>query len=294
MSVRWTELVGVSAALGAAVAWAVCSLLFRAIGEKVSAQGMNFIKCVLGVIYLGIVLALTGTEPVSLENFFFLGMSGLIGIALGDSFFFRALKDLGPRQTLLIETLGPVVTVLLAVAFLRERPFMHVWVGMAMTLGGVTWVLWEQSPASKRKGYVKGVIYGLIFVLCNSIGIIFAKIGVNNVSSLQATGIRFLWASAGLLLWGGASRQLGRWIFPCRDFSVLKSTIIAVTVAIFGGFWFSLAALKYIPVSIATTLSLTTPVFILPLAAIFLKEKITAQSVFGALVAVGGIAIIFL
>jgi drug/metabolite transporter (DMT)-like permease len=62
-----------------------------------------------------------------------------------------------------------------------------------------------------------------------------------------------------------------------------------VTVVTFGGFWLSLLALKYVEVSIASTLNATEPLFILPLSAIFLKEPITKKALWGTAIALLGI-----
>ncbi len=60
----------------------------------------------------------------------------------------------------------------------------------------------------------------------------------------------------------------------------------------FGGFWLSLVALKHTDASFANTLGSTSPLFILPMAAIVLKEKISMKAGLGAAVAEGGVALI--
>jgi len=43
---------------------------------------------------------------------------------------------------------------------------------------------------------------------------------------------------------------------------------------------------------VANTLNSTEPLFVLPLAVIFLKEKVTLLTIFGTLVATAGIAVL--
>ena len=45
-------------------------------------------------------------------------------------------------------------------------------------------------------------------------------------------------------------------------------------------------------IGVAATLNSTSPIFVLPLAAIFLDDKLTSRSVVGALIAVSGIAVL--
>lgn len=290
------KIIGGLAALASAAAWAFSAVLFRKLGDKVSPLGMNFGKCIIGFFYLGLILLFIGSSPVTTRILFLLGASGLLGIALGDTFFFKALMNLGPRLTLLLETLGPVATVILAVIFLRERPSFLVWMGISVMLGGITWVLWERSyqEISIQRNRISGVGYAILFILCNSAGIILAKIGVSSISALQGTLIRILWGGIGLTVWGGATGQLGTWLTPFKNPKLLRFILFSVFIAIFGGFWLSLLALKYIDASVASTLNSTTPLFILPMVAFILKEKISTRSIIGAIIAVAGVVLIFI
>jgi drug/metabolite transporter (DMT)-like permease len=74
---------------------------------------------------------------------------------------------------------------------------------------------------------------------------------------------------------------------------MFKSLLWVVLITVFGGFWLSLVALKHLDASIAGTLCSTSPLFILPMVVIILKEKIKPRSILGAVVAVAGIALIF-
>ena len=288
-------LAGGVAALGSAAAWAVGSILFRRIGEEASPLGMNLVKGVIGLAMLGAVLALTGVQPVDGRSLALLSASGLVGIALGDTFFFMALVRLEPRLTLLLATVGQVFTVLLALALLGERPALLAWPGMALVLGGVTWVMRERLPDDEpdlRQQRRLGVVYGLAASVCMSAGILLAKLGVAEVSALQGTFVRLAAGVAGLAVFGVATRQLGGWLGPFRDRSLLRSMVLAVVVIMFGGFYLSLLALKLTDASVASVLCATEPLFILPLAALLLKERVSARAGAGAAVAVAGVAVV--
>jgi len=93
-----------------------------------------------------------------------------------------------------------------------------------------------------------------------------------------------------MFLLGITTGRVSAWILPFSEPKLLAFFVISVCVVTFGGFWLSLVAIKYVDVSIAYTLNSTEPIFILPLAALFLKEKITLQKVAGTLIAIAGIA----
>jgi drug/metabolite transporter (DMT)-like permease len=289
------ETLGSAAALLSAAAWALSSILFRRLGDEASPLGMNLGKCIIGSVALGAIILFVGIHPVPVRDFVFLGLSGLLGIALGDTLFFTALMSLGPRLALLLGALGPVFTVIMAVIFLRERPSLLAWTGMVTTIAGINWAMWESVPqeAEGRSHRLTAIKYGVLSIFCNAAGIILAKVGVSSVSALDGTFIRFLCGMIGLLIVGGSSGQLKTWLTPFADRRTIKLLLSAVFVAIFGGFWLFLVALKHIDASIAVVLNETTPLFVLPLAFFMLKEKISLRSVIGAAIAVSGVVLIF-
>jgi drug/metabolite transporter (DMT)-like permease len=60
----------------------------------------------------------------------------------------------------------------------------------------------------------------------------------------------------------------------------------------FLGTWFSLLGLKLATASTATVLNSTSPLFIIPLSYIILKEKISDNCVIGSILAVIGVSTI--
>lgn len=290
------ETLGITAALLSAFSWAFSSILFRKAGDEVSPIGMNLSKCLIGSFILGLIILIIGIKPIPTKDLIFLGLSGLLGIALGDTLFFTALIQLGPRLTLLLGALGPVFTVILAVTFLHEKPSLLAWTGIITTICGVSWVLWESSPQDtiNRKNKLKGIKYGIISIICNATAIILAKIGVSSVSTLGGTFIRFLWGTIGLLILGLFSGKLRNWMAPISNYRTIRLILTAAFVAIFGGFWLFLVSLKYIDAYLATILNETTPLFILPLAFFILKERISPRSIIGASIAIVGIMLLFI
>jgi drug/metabolite transporter (DMT)-like permease len=132
---------------------------------------------------------------------------------------------------------------------------------------------------------------GMLSVTSMSVSIIIAKQALAEVSAMQATLIRMLSGMAGMLVFGVSTGKIKDWLEPFADIRLAVHFLIAVCVVTFGGFWLSLLAIKHIDVSIANSLGATEPLFVLPLAAIFLKEKITAPALIGAVIIVLGIVL---
>lgn len=127
-----------------------------------------------------------------------------------------------------------------------------------------------------------------------AVGVVYVSVadyrqeGLESISAIQATFIRMLSGTLGMLLFGTATRRLGRWAMPFKDPNLACLFLASVCVVTFG-VWLSLVAIKYVDVSIANTLNSTEPLFILPLTAIFLKEKIAFRAVVGTFITTVGI-----
>lgn len=286
--------IGLVAALGSAASWAIGSILFKRLGEKISPLAMTLAKGIVSVILLALVLVLFGYGQIQIKPLLLLVVSGLLGIALGDTFFFEALQDLGAHTLVLFGLLGQVLTVVLAVLFLHEQPTQIAWLGIALVIWGLGIVLYDKLSDTEQNTGIKGITFGLLSVICMSGSIIIAKEGLESVSTLEATFIRMVAGTTGMLFFGLSTRRLGRWVIPFQDLKLGGLFLFSVLVVTFGGFWLSLVAIKYVDVSVANTLNQTEPLFVLPLAAIFLKEKITFQGIIGTMVATGGVILLCL
>ena len=70
--------------------------------------------------------------------------------------------------------------------------------------------------------------------------------------------------------------------------------VAATFIGTYLGLWLSMAGIRYTYTGIASTLSSTSPIFILPLAYFVENEDLTARSIIGACVAVVGVAVLFI
>jgi drug/metabolite transporter (DMT)-like permease len=81
------KIIGMTAALGSAASWAVGSVMFKMLGDKLQPIPLTFAKGVTGVVMLGIVLVFTGLREIDFQPLLLLTLSGILGIAIGDTFF---------------------------------------------------------------------------------------------------------------------------------------------------------------------------------------------------------------
>ena len=304
------EWLGEIAALSAALVWAVASLIFSQLGRgeaKVAPRTLNVFKCTLALVLMGVVVGsqhgALWPEAASAEQIAALGLSGVIGLTLGDTAYFHALIRLGPRRTLLCATLGTPATALMAWPLLGEPLSGEMALGIAVTLGGVAWVIRERTPPpegapQRSQGELRGELlaglgFALVAVTCQAAGNVLTKFGGAVISAAEATTLRLLFGAAALWIWVAVKGELGAVREVAREPRRLGWLVAASLLGTFLGIWLLVTGLKYTEkAGVAATLSSMSPVFILPLSAIYLKERLSARAVLGVLVALAGVAIL--
>jgi drug/metabolite transporter (DMT)-like permease len=298
MTAGWTtETLGACAALGSAFSWAAATIVFGRVGEDASPLAMNLCKGLITVLYAGIVLCMIGGYRMDERTFLLLGTSGLIGIALGDSLYFGALVRLGARMTTLLAMLAPVFVVLFSLTLLGERVGQTGLLGIACTLAGVALVSWSGvTGADGPTHFASGLLYIVGFAVCMAAGIILARWGVISMSHpsmlFEGVLVRAVWSVGALSLLGTLQGRMVQWLQPLAPAQHLSRLLLATTLVVFGGLYLSLVSLRYMDVSIASTLNATEPLFILPMTALILKQRIRPLELGGALLGVTGIAML--
>ena len=141
---------GEVAALTAAFLWALSTVIFGQLGKSLSPLILNLAKGGIAIALIVFTLIIQQNLQPQLPSMaiFWLMLSGVVGIGLGDTAFFKAINYLGARRALLLETLAPPLTALIALIFLQERLGATAWCGIFLTVGGVAWVISERVPAA--------------------------------------------------------------------------------------------------------------------------------------------------
>jgi len=281
--------VGVGAALTSAASWAVGTILFKGIGENFTASAMTLVKSLMSVLLLAFVLIFVGWASVPSSSLGWLILSGLIGIAAGDTFFFAALRRLPVHQLVILMMVAPGMTLIMAILFLGEMPSPISWLGIALILSGVALTLGADLRKSKGpKKASTGLLFGLLSILSMGGSVIIAKIGLGALPALQATFLRMAAGFVGMLIVALARREIKDWLEPLRRDGLKWRFALAVAIVTFGGFWLALFSVKRLDVSVANTLLATEPLFALPLSVFWLRERPVALAWSGAAVAFPG------
>ncbi|MEM9451883.1 MAG: DMT family transporter [Cyanobacteria bacterium P01_E01_bin.6] len=294
-----SEFRGEIAALSAACIWAISSTIYAGFGRQLPPTVLNLTKGAVAIAFTLLTLWLRGDGWADIRSFdlLLLAGSGIIGIGIGDTAFFSALNCLGARRALLMEALAPPLAAMLALVFLSEILDWMAYLGIVLTVVGVAWVVVERTPDTDHvKLQLKtGIVFGFIAALCQATGAAMSRaaLATTDISPLWSSLIRIVAGSVVLLLWMTWNRphpQSLKLLRSPRLLIIIAATAFAST---FLAIWLQQTALKYTATGIAQALSATSPLFVIPLAA-WTGDRITFRAVLGAIVALGGIWILFL
>ena len=289
---------GEIAALSAALLWAISSVVYSQLGLKIPPLQLNLYKGVMAITFIIITLAIQGTgfSNISWDTLALLAFSGVIGIGLGDTAYFSALNSLGARRTLLLETASPPMGALLALIFIGEQLTSLAWCGILLTVFGIAWVISERTPTNNKNISRQGIMWGILAAIAQAIGSVISRFALVNsdISSLESALIRLAGGTiivVALLLLSSKTKQPK--VKATLSWRSLGIIAIAALGSTYLGIWLQQTSLKFAPTGIAQTFLATSPLFVLPIVALR-GEKINLRSIFGVVVSLGGIALMFI
>lgn len=296
------HLQGELAALSAALIWAIASVVYSRMGRQLPPLLLNLAKGLIAVLLLVATLLVQGAllPEVPLTAIGLLLASGAIGIGFGDTAYFAALNGLGARRALVLESLAPPLAALLALLFLQERLPVQAWVGIALTVAGVTWVVIERAPNTAQVQHpLRGIGFGVLAALGQAGGAVLSRAALagTEISPLWSTLVRLVAGVLVLLIWLVVQQSIQqKAVLPdlqplCsrRFLTVLVSTAFASTYL---AIWLQQISLKYTATGIAQSLSATSPLFVIPIA-LWQGETISVRSILGVVLALAGIWLLF-
>lgn len=295
-----TQYIGETAALGTALCWSFGSMAFTIASRRLGYWSVNILRLTVALVLLVTAhWVITGTPiitHVAWHHWFWFGLSGIIGFVIGDTLLFKSFSLIGARLGMLMMALVPVFGILIAWIFMHEVLSVRQIIAILVTLSGVTWVVLARTNLHiEKRHYLVGILCGMGGAAGQAIGLVLSKKGLaHDFSPLAGNILRILVAT--VVVWSIALTQ--RKVLPTlrliKDRKGAAAMAAGAFLGPFLGVWLSLIAVQHTFVGIATTLMALPPVFLIPLSRWVFKEKITTGSVLGTILAVAGVALIFL
>lgn len=302
---------GLIAAFGTLLCWTAGTFAFTAASRQAEAGAMNRVRLLHATLLLSLVVVLLyGLAPMELitlptpYEWFWLGLSGIIGLTIGDFFAFNAYRILGSSRTSLFSAFAPVAALLLGILMLGETINLAGIMGMMISICGILWFIRSTRRTTDesvdRKRISSGILFAIIGAVTQGLGLVCSKKGLNiihlqgpDLSPVHASWIRIIVAML-------AAYSLA--VFKRNILAELKTMSTTMVIArplligtLFGpvlGVSLSLVAATQLQVGVAQTIFSLQPLTVMLAATISGKERLNASSVIAALVCVLGVFVL--
>jgi drug/metabolite transporter (DMT)-like permease len=300
---------GELAALCTALCWTGTAFCFQAAGRAIGSLTVNLLRLMLALGLLSLLgWALRGQAwpgDASAHAWVWLSISGLIGFALGDLCLFRAFVLLGARRSTLVMSLVPPMTACIGWVALGEVLSLGQITAIALTVTGVILAVRERADTHTGAGagvskehapaeLGKGVLLALGGAVGQAAGLVLSKYGMGDYHALAATQIRVMAGIAGFAVVFTAVGWWPRLWDARRSPRGLAFTALGALLGPVTGVTLSLYAVQHTATGVAASIMAVTPILVIPVAAVVYRERVTARSVLGAMVAVVGVILLFL
>jgi len=296
------DFIGEIAGLATSFFFAFTSLIFAAAGRMVGSQVTNRIRLIFALTYLLILNFILFGEPLPFSagssRWIWLGLSGIIGLSLGDTFYFQSLISIGPRLGSLLLSLAPIFGSVIAWIFFGETLTLLQITGIVLALAGIGWVVMShEEPPNTPHGHTRrGVFFGVLAGLGQATGLVLSKQGMfGSFSPFQANAIRMFIALLFTWVWTIIQGKAGSTVATLREKpGAIRLLALGALIGPVLGVSASLLAVQNAEIGVASTLMALPPVILLPISYFYFKEKVGWQAVMGTLLAIVGVAVLFL
>ena len=302
--------IGELISIGVAFSWTATALLSEFGSKRLGNLTLNVLRMSLALVFsLVLFLVVTGNPlpaGASSEACGWMLLSGLVGYVIGDFCLFQCYIIIGSRFGQLFMTLAPLAAALMAWVTLGQQLTSLSLMAMLITLSGIAISILGRGEHHRLALSLplSGVLYAIGAALCQGVGLVLSKIGMNHFEPVagmpdwlvpfSANFYRCIAGFVGFIVLLYMRKGLKPLSEALHD---RKGLTVATATTIFGpfvGVGFSLMAVQYTAAGIASTLMAMTPIIILLPSHWLFGERITWRAVLGAVISVVGVSLFFL
>ena len=302
--------IGELISIGVAFSWTATALLSEFGSKRLGNLTLNVLRMSLALVFsLVLFLVVTGNPlpaGASSEACGWMLLSGLVGYVIGDFCLFQCYIIIGSRFGQLFMTLAPLAAALMAWVTLGQQLTSLSLMAMLITLSGIAISILGRSEHHRLALSLplSGVLYAIGAALCQGVGLVLSKIGMNHFEPVagmpdwlvpfSANFYRCIAGFVGFIVLLYMRKGLKPLSEALHD---RKGLTVATATTIFGpfvGVGFSLMAVQYTAAGIASTLMAMTPIIILLPSHWLFGERITWRAIIGAVISVVGVSLFFL
>ena len=302
--------IGELISIGVAFSWTATALLSEFGSKRLGNLTLNVLRMGLALVFSLVLFVVVTGNPMppgaSAEAAGWMLLSGVVGYVIGDFCLFQCYIIIGSRYGQLFMTLAPLAAALMAWITLGQQMTGMSILAMLITLAGIGISVLGRGEHHKvgLKLPLNGVLFAIGAAMCQGIGLVLSKIGMDHYEAtanmpdwLVPFSANFYRCVAGII---GFTLLLyfRKGLDPLREaMHDKKGLAVATATTVFGpfvGVGFSLMAVQYTAAGIASTLMAMTPIIILLPSYWLFHQKITWRAVAGAVISVVGVSMFFL
>lgn len=302
--------IGELISIGVAFSWTATALLSEFGSKRLGNLTLNVLRMSLALLFSAMLFVVVMGTPLPLgastEACGWMLLSGLVGYVIGDFCLFQCYIIIGSRFGQLFMTLAPLAAALMAWVTLGQQLTSLSLMAMLITLSGIAISILGRSEHHRLALSLplSGVLYAIGAALCQGVGLVLSKIGMNHFEPVagmpdwlvpfSANFYRCIAGFVGFMVLLYMRKGLKPLSEALHD---RKGLAVATATTVFGpfvGVGFSLMAVQYTAAGIASTLMAMTPIIILLPSHWLFGERITWRAVLGAVISVVGVSLFFL
>ena len=296
-------------ALAAPLGWSFAVILFRVAGLQIPAVALNAFKNLLGCLLFLATVLLIGGSPMGIDagDYLLLLVSGVLGMAVSDTLFFKCLNRLGAGLQAIVSTSYAPLIILLSILFLDERLRAWQWLGVALITGAVVSVGWAKDARGERdrRTVLRGTAYGLSAMLVQAVSVTMVKPLLNTLTESAADDaslavVWLVWATCWRLVGGTVAstaqmlltRRARQSLCRLRDRRTWTVMIAGSVLGTYISLLLWMGGFMWTHASVASALNQSATLFTFILAAWLLKEPVTRLRLAGLALGVGGVVMV--
>lgn len=279
--------------LASPAAWALAVVLFRRSGETLPAFDLNLVKNVLtAVLFIPVILWFHGWTLPTFEqgDWIIMLTSGLLGMAVADTLYFRALLLMGASRAGIVGSLLSPFVVFLSAVMLGEWLGGWQWLGFGLVMAGILFVTWKRHRSEVPIEQIrKGTAIGVAGMFLMALGVVMVKELLEQGPFLWVAFIRLAGGLAGMFLFATLTRRWTAMLARMRRPHPWGQTLFASFLGGFGGTLLWLAGYKLIPASEASIYNEAQGSFMVLFAWLILGEPLNPRKLIGLGLTIAGV-----
>lgn len=291
---------GEIAAMLTACSWAITSIIFAEASRRIGSATVNIMRLIIALFMLTSIIAVLGISfRFNNYHIIYLGLSGIVGLLIGDSFLYMTYKLIGPRLGALLLALAPPIAAIFSYIFLGETLNITAVIGILLTVSGISLAILQKKPFSDSKITLdrRGVLFGILAAAGQAVGLMLSKkaFEFGSINSFTANFIRLIFATIFFIPIVTRFKDFQN-PFKIKE-NRINNFLLVFAGAVFGpfiGITLSLYSVSKTSVGVASAIMATVPVLLLPMVKYYYKEQLGYKAVIGALLAVLGVALLFM